>query len=71
MKSVNGEVSGEKRAGPVRTLRIGDRITVCGDVEVVAIDGAGVHGVRVTPHLFTTTAELDRLVDALTRMSRA
>ena len=37
----------------------------------VAIDGAGVHGVRVTPHLFTTTTELDRLVDALTRIARA
>jgi selenocysteine lyase/cysteine desulfurase len=37
----------------------------------VAIDGAGVHGVRVTPHLFTTTAELDRLVDALTRIAHA
>jgi selenocysteine lyase/cysteine desulfurase len=36
----------------------------------VAIDGAGVHGVRVTPHLFTTTAELDRLVEALTRIAR-
>ena len=31
----------------------------------VAIDGAGVHGVRVTPQLFTTTAELDRFVKAL------
>ena len=31
----------------------------------VAIDGAGVRGVRVTPHLFTTTAELDVLVKAL------
>jgi selenocysteine lyase/cysteine desulfurase len=31
----------------------------------VAIDGAGVHGVRVTPHLFTSTKELDALVRAL------
>ena len=31
----------------------------------VAIDNAGVHGVRVTPHLYTTTAELDALVAAL------
>lgn len=36
----------------------------------VAIDGAGVHGVRVTPHLFTTPAELDRLVDALAAITR-
>ena len=31
----------------------------------VAIDGAGVHGVRVTPQLFTTTADLDKLIEAL------
>ena len=31
----------------------------------VAIDSAGVRGVRVTPHLFTSTTELDALVRAL------
>ncbi len=31
----------------------------------VAIDFENVHGVRVTPHLFTSTAELDQLVTAL------
>ncbi|MBI3792709.1 MAG: aminotransferase class V-fold PLP-dependent enzyme [Gemmatimonadetes bacterium] len=31
----------------------------------VAIDGAGVHGVRVCPQVFTTTAELDQFVRAL------
>ncbi len=31
----------------------------------VAIDTANVHGVRITPHLFTSTAELDALVRAL------
>jgi len=31
----------------------------------VAIDGAGVHGARITPHLFITTRELDQLVKAL------
>ena len=35
----------------------------------VAIDGAGVHGVRVTPQVFTTTAELDGLVKALTEIA--
>jgi selenocysteine lyase/cysteine desulfurase len=39
-------------------------------VWTVAIDGAGVHGVRVTPHLFTTTAELDTLVRALVGYAR-
>ncbi|WP_317039218.1 hypothetical protein [Siphonobacter aquaeclarae] len=31
----------------------------------VAIAGAGVMGVRVTPHVYTTTAELDQFVAAL------
>lgn len=35
------------------------------NIWTVAIDTAGVRGVRVTPHLFTTTTELDRLVGAL------
>ena len=38
VKSDNGEVSGEKRSGPVRTLKVGDRITVYGDLEVVAVE---------------------------------
>ena len=35
----------------------------------VAIDGAGVHGVRITPHLFTSTADLDALVRALRELA--
>ena len=35
----------------------------------VAIDGANVHGVRVTPHLYTTTAELDSFVRALKELA--
>ncbi len=35
----------------------------------VAIDSANVHGVRVTPHLFTTTQELDALVAALKELA--
>jgi selenocysteine lyase/cysteine desulfurase len=31
----------------------------------VAIDRANVQGVRITPQLFTSTSELDQLVDAL------
>ncbi len=34
-------------------------------IYTVAIDGRGVHGARVTPQLFTTTAELDQLVRGL------
>jgi len=31
----------------------------------VAIDGAGVHGCRITPNVYTTTDELDAFVAAL------
>lgn len=40
-------------------------------IYTVAIDGANVHGCRITPNLFTTLAELDVLVNALKEMSRA
>jgi hypothetical protein len=38
-------------------------------VWTVAINNAGVRGVRVTPQLYTTTADLDVLVQALLDMS--
>lgn len=34
-------------------------------IYTVAIDGAGVHGCRITPNIYTTTDELDALVNAL------
>lgn len=34
----------------------------------VAIDGAGVHGCRICPNVYTTTDELDVFVDALAQM---
>ena len=34
-------------------------------IYTVAIDSAGVHGCRITPNVFTTTAELDALVKAI------
>jgi selenocysteine lyase/cysteine desulfurase len=34
------------------------------------IDGAGVHGCRITPNVYTSTAELDMLVKALTEFSK-
>ena len=40
-------------------------------VWTVAIDGAGVHGVRVTPHLFTSTGELDVFVRAMKELAVA
>jgi selenocysteine lyase/cysteine desulfurase len=38
-------------------------------VYTVAIDGAGVHGVRVTPQVYTSTADLDTFVHALTQLA--
>ncbi|MGD0483603.1 MAG: aminotransferase class V-fold PLP-dependent enzyme [Gemmatimonadales bacterium] len=35
----------------------------------VAIDSAGVRGVRITPHVFTSTADLDALVRALRELA--
>jgi selenocysteine lyase/cysteine desulfurase len=37
-------------------------------IYTVAIDGAGVHGCRITPNVYTTTSELDVLVKALTEL---
>jgi selenocysteine lyase/cysteine desulfurase len=37
----------------------------------VAIDGAGVRGVRITPNVYTSTAELDVLVAALLELATA
>ncbi len=34
----------------------------------VAIDGVGVHGCRITPNVYTSTKELDVLVDAIKSM---
>jgi selenocysteine lyase/cysteine desulfurase len=35
----------------------------------VAIDGAGVRGCRISPNIYTTTAELDKFVSALKEMA--
>lgn len=55
----NVGVDGMKPGDLARTLMERHRIWT------VAIDGAGVHGVRVTPHVYTTAAELDVFVTAL------
>jgi selenocysteine lyase/cysteine desulfurase len=39
-------------------------------IYTVAIDTEAVKGVRVTPHLYTTTAELDALVRAIGALAR-
>lgn len=35
----------------------------------VAIDGAGVHGCRITPNIYTTTNELDQFISALSALA--
>ena len=40
-------------------------------VWTVAIDTANVHGARITPHLYTTTAELDTFILALKELAAA
>lgn len=42
------EKADDKRRGPVRTLKVGDRITVYGDLEVIAVEGQWVT-VRAAP----------------------
>lgn len=39
------------------------------NIWTVAIDGAGVHGCRITPNVYTTTEELDKFVNALKAMA--
>jgi selenocysteine lyase/cysteine desulfurase len=39
-------------------------------IHTVAINWENVHGVRVTPHIYTTTKDLDRLVKAINEMSK-
>ncbi len=39
------------------------------NIWTVAIDGAGVHGCRITPNVYTTTEELDSFVAALERIA--
>jgi selenocysteine lyase/cysteine desulfurase len=56
----------------VRSQNPGDLARILLDkykIFTVAIDGAGVHGVRVTPQVFTTTVELDAFVRALTEIA--
>lgn len=41
------------------------------NIYTVAIDGAGVHGCRITPNIYTTPAELDKFVTALKELAAA
>lgn len=59
----NVGVQGMKPADLAKTLLDKYRIFT------VAIDGAGVHGVRVTPQVYTASAELDSFVAALKELA--
>lgn len=61
----NVGVAGMKPRDLARTLLDKYRIWT------VAIDTANVHGVRITPHLYTTTPELDTFVRALSEIAAA
>lgn len=39
-------------------------------IYTVAIDGKGVYGCRITPNIYTTTQELDQLVNAIKELSK-
>lgn len=40
-------------------------------IHTVSIDWENIHGVRVTPHVYTSTKDLDRLVNAIREMTRS
>lgn len=51
-------------------LELARRLLENDKIFTVGYDQAGVHGVRVTPHVFTQPRELDRLVAAITRYAK-
>ncbi|MBK8282218.1 MAG: aminotransferase class V-fold PLP-dependent enzyme [Saprospiraceae bacterium] len=59
----NVGVKGMKPADLAKTLLEKNKIFT------VAIDGANVHGCRISPNIYTTTAELDTFIAALKEMS--
>ena len=59
----NVGINGMKPADMAKTLL--DKYKIY----TVAIDGKGVKGCRITPNVYTTTAELDSLVKAIKEMA--
>lgn len=56
----------------IRTMKPGDladQLMKKYQIYTVAIDGAGVHGCRITPNIYTTPAELDIFVRALKELA--
>lgn len=50
----------------IKPGELGDILLKKYKIYCAPIDGAGVHGLRITPNVYTTTAELDVLVKAMT-----
>jgi selenocysteine lyase/cysteine desulfurase len=55
--------------GNMKPADLADRLFTKYKIYTVAIDNAGIKGVRITPNVYTTIAELDKLVAALTEIS--
>jgi selenocysteine lyase/cysteine desulfurase len=53
----------------IEPMALEERILKEFDIHVVGMTWENIQGVRVTPHLFTTPAELDRLVNAITQIA--
>lgn len=66
----------ERLAGGLATIKVegwkpqqlADHLLEKHRILVTAIDWAGIQGIRVTPHVYTTFQELDQLLDALRRL---
>jgi selenocysteine lyase/cysteine desulfurase len=57
----------------IRGMKPAEMATMLKDkyrIWTVAIDGAGVHGCRISPNIYTSLDELDTFVDALASMSK-
>ncbi len=53
----------------IKPGELGDLLMKKYAIYCAPIDGAGVHGCRITPNIYTTPAELDQLVTALKELS--
>ncbi|MDH3651851.1 MAG: aminotransferase class V-fold PLP-dependent enzyme [Saprospiraceae bacterium] len=55
----------------MKPAEMADRLMKEHRIFTVAIDGAGVHGCRISPNVFTTIKELDIFVEALRMLAKA
>ncbi len=55
----------------MKPAELGDILFSKYRIYTAPIDGAGVHGCRITPNVFTTITELDLLIKALTELRQA